>query len=108
MTTCCTRSAIVTARQQIKHLRWAETDHAVLLSQGWLWRRLIIVRFAKMQVMSVHESPFDRRHAMASFHVDTAGASMGSAFHIRYLARPVAEALHARLATAAAGTQFKW
>jgi putative membrane protein len=101
-------SAIVMARQQIKHLRWGETDHAVLLSHGWLWRHLIVVRFAKMQVMSLHESPFDRRHAMASFHIDTAGASMGSAFHIRYLARPVAEALHVRLATAAAGTQFKW
>ena len=61
-----------------------------------------------MQVVTLHESPFDRRLAMAAVHVDTAGASIGSSVHIPYLARADADALHGRLAAAAAGTQFKW
>jgi membrane protein YdbS with pleckstrin-like domain len=69
---------------------------------------LVVVRFAKMQVVTLHESPFDRRFAMAAVHVDTAGASLGSALHIPYLTRADADTLHAQLATAAAGTQFKW
>jgi putative membrane protein len=100
--------AIVAARQQIKHLRWAETDHALLFTHGWVTRRLIVVRFAKMQAVTLYESPFDRRNAMASFRADTAGAARDSVIRIPYLARPVAEALHARLAAAAAGIQFKW
>jgi putative membrane protein len=100
--------AVVAARQTLEHLRWATGEEVVLLRTGWLWRRLIVVRFAKMQVVTLHESPFDRRFTMAAVHVDTAGASLGSAVHIRYLARSDAEALHAQLATAAAGTQFKW
>jgi putative membrane protein len=100
--------AVIGARQTIKYQRWAEVDDALLSMSGWLWRRLVIVRFGKMQVVTLRESPFDRRHRMAALHVDTAGASDGSAVHIRYLARPIAEALHSRLVAAAAGTQFRW
>ena len=100
--------AIVAARQTLKHLGWATGEEVVLFRSGWLWRRLIVVRFAKMQVVTLHESPFDRRLAMAAVHVDTAGASIGSSVHIPYLARDDANALHGQLAAAAAGTQFKW
>ena len=100
--------AVIAARQGVKHLRWGITGDAVLVTSGWLWRRIVVVRFAKMQVVTRRESPLDRRHGMASVHVDTAGAGGRTAMHIPYLARPTAEALHAQLALAAAATTFKW
>jgi putative membrane protein len=100
--------AALCAHQTIKHLGWAITDEAVVFKRGWLWRRVVIVRFAKIQTVSIAESPFDRRTAMAAVHVDTAGASERSVVHIPYLARDTAAALHARLAREAAQRQFKW
>ena len=100
--------AIIGARQTVKHLGWALTDEAVLFKSGWLWRRLIVVRFAKMQAVTRYETPFDRRTGMARIHVDTAGASAGRAVDIPYLAREDADALFARLAREAAQRQFAW
>lgn len=100
--------AIMGARQTIKHLGWAVTDDAVLFKSGWLWRRVIVVRFAKMQAVTRYESPFDRRTAMARVHVDTAGASLGRSVDIPYLAREDADVLFARLSREAAQRQFAW
>jgi putative membrane protein len=100
--------AVVVARQSIKHLRWAETADAILLTTGWISRRTIVVRFGKIQVVTRHESPFDRRAAMASVRVDTAGATSGSIVHIPYLDRAAADALRARLAAVAARTELQW
>lgn len=100
--------AIVGARQTVRHLGWATTDDAVLFKSGWLWRRLVVVRFAKIQTVTRVDSPFDRRLHMARVHVDTAGASAGSAVHIPYLARAEAENLYARLTREAAERQFTW
>lgn len=96
--------AVIAARQTIRHLKWAELDDAVVFTSGWLWRRTMIVRFSKIQVASVRESPFDRRSAMAALHVDSAGSAM----RMPYLGRPVADALRERLAAAAAATEFRW
>jgi putative membrane protein len=100
--------AIVGARQTVKHLGWAVTDEAVLFKSGWLWRRVVVVRLAKIQVVAQHESPFDRRTQMARVYVDTAGASLGSAINIPYLPREQAATLYARLTREAATTQFRW
>jgi putative membrane protein len=100
--------AVVAARRTIGHLRWAATDDAVLFTSGWLWRRIVVARFAKIQVVTRRESPFDRRTAMAAVHVDTAGASDGSAIRIPYLARDTADHLYRRLASVASETQFRW
>ncbi len=100
--------AVIGARQTIAHLRWAVTDEAVLFKTGWLWRRTNIVRFAKIQTVTLATSPFDRRLAMARVRVDTAGASERSRINIPYLPRDVADALHTKLAQEAAERQFKW
>ena len=100
--------AVIAARQTVKHLGWAETSEAILFKRGWLWRRTVVVRFAKIQTVTLHHSPFDRRLAMARVHVDTAGASEGSAINIPYIAREAAETLYARLSAEAAQRQFKW
>ena len=100
--------AVIGARQTVKHLGWAETDEAILFKSGWLWRRMVVVRLAKIQTVTLHDSPFDRRMAMARVHVDTAGASEGSAINIPYVAKEAAATLYARLSFEAAQRQFKW
>jgi uncharacterized membrane protein YdbT with pleckstrin-like domain len=100
--------AIIGARQTVKHLGWAETDEAILFKRGWLWRRTVVVRFAKIQTVTLHHSPFDRRTGMARVHVDTAGASEGSAINIPYVPREAATTLYARLSSEAAQRQFTW
>ena len=55
------------------------------------------------------ESPFDRRHKMASVLIDTANAGAGQdAIAIPYLQRDVAEDIYGRLSAAAAETEFRW
>ena len=101
--------AYVDARLYIKHLGWAIGDRAVLFRSGWLGRQLTIARFSKIQAVALGESPFDRRHRMASVRVDTAGAGdLSHRVAIPYLAYETAATLYARLAGEAARTAFRW
>jgi putative membrane protein len=100
--------AVVGARRTIAHLGWALTGDALLFRRGWLWRRVTVVRLAKIQAVMLVESPFDRRTAMARLRVDTAGASELTRIDVPYLARDTAGRLHVSLARAAGETQFKW
>jgi putative membrane protein len=100
--------AFVSARKYVANLRWGTTDSAVLFRSGWLRRYMTVVRFARVQAVSLTESPFDRRHGMASVQVDTFGAS--GAVHsvdIPYMAREAADGLLRFLAAQAAGTRFR-
>jgi putative membrane protein len=100
---------VVAAILTVKHFAWATIDGAVLMRSGWLWRHMSVARFARIQSVSLYESPFDRRWGMARVHVDTAGAGAAShRVHIPYLTRETAVALHTRLAAAAASTAFSW
>lgn len=101
--------AFVAARFQVAHLGWALNGGAVLFRSGWIWRQTSAARFAKIQAVAIHESPFDRRAAMARVRVDTAGA--GDASHrvdIPYLARETARDLYDFLTAQAARTAFRW
>jgi putative membrane protein len=101
--------AYVTARMHIKHLGWAVAERAVMFRSGWLLRELSVARFTKIQVVTLSESPFDRRHRMASVRVDTAGAADAShRVVIPYLARETADAVYQRLSDEAARTSFRW
>jgi putative membrane protein len=68
----------------VRRTRWALQPDALLYRSGWLTRKLVIVPRNRVQAAQLGESPFDRRHLMASLSVDTAGSSAGS-IHIRYL-----------------------
>ena len=61
----------------------------------------------KIQVVGCLESPFDRRAAMASLQVDTAGGRTHR-ISIPYLARDTARTLYERLAAQTAQTAFRW
>jgi putative membrane protein len=92
------------ARAYARHARWAIDDTIVAFRRGWLWRRTTVARLAKVQVVALGESPFDRRHAMARVGIDTAGETVA----IPYLPRATAIELHAAVASAAARTAFAW
>jgi putative membrane protein len=101
--------AWIGARQTVAHLGWAVTGDAVFFRSGWLWKQVSMARFGKIQAVSIHETPFDRRAAMARVRVDTAGAKdMAHRVDIPYLARETARDLHELLATQAARTAFRW
>jgi putative membrane protein len=101
--------AWMSARLYTAHLGWAIIDGAVLFRTGWIWRSLTIARFSKVQAVAMMQSPFDRRHRMASVRVDTAGAGAAShRVHIPYLGVETATELFGQLGTAAARTAFRW
>lgn len=95
--------------QAVRHIGWAVDGDAVHVKSGWIWRRVSIARFAKIQAVTFAESPFDRRARMASVRVDTAGARGSSSLVlVPYLSRATAESLHVLLSAAAARTAFRW
>lgn len=101
--------ALISARQYVRHLSWAEHDEVVLLRSGWIWRQETLARANKIQSVSLRQSPLDRRALMARVRVDTAGA--GAASHrvdIPYLDPSVASSLSDRLTARAASTDFRW
>jgi len=101
--------AILSARQYVRHLAWAESDEVVVMRSGWIWQEVTIARANKIQAVTLHQSPFDRRAAMARVRVDTAGASpMAHRIDIPYLDGEVARALHHRLSAHAANSAFRW
>jgi putative membrane protein len=100
---------VVAARQYVAHLRWASGNGAVVLRSGWITRQTRVARFAKIQAVVLSETPFDRRHAMASVAVDTAGGSATSGgLSIPYMTRAAAGVLHRQLSAEAQRTAFEW
>ena len=99
--------AALLAWRQVPAMRWAMTDDVVAYRSGWIWRHITIVRFTRAQAVSMHESPFDRRAAMASVRVDTAGAT-DHPIAIPYLSRADADRLHATISSRIAETRFAW
>ena len=101
--------AWVYGRKFVTHLGWSFVGDAVVFRTGWLWRRLTLARFSKVQVVTRVESPFDRRTGMARVKVDTAGAATNEhTIDIPFLASDTATSLAATLAARAAETAFRW
>jgi putative membrane protein len=99
----------IDSRRSVRALQWSVTDSGVFFRSGWLWRRQTMSPFSKIQAVSVHESPFDRRLGMATLAVDTAGSGRnGHHIHVPYLPRHTADVIAAQLAAQAARTAFRW
>ena len=93
----------------VSHTAYALTPEAVFFRSGWWIRRISVARFGKIQSLRRGESPFDRRHGMASVAVDTAGATrIGHAIDIPYLEADVATGLIGRLYDEAGRCAFHW
>ena len=99
----------LSTRKRVQHLGWVAGEEVVLMKSGWIWRQVTVARINKIQAVSMHQSPFDRRAAMARVKVDTARAGQFShRVDIPYLDQHVAQRLADRLSTAAANTAFRW
>jgi putative membrane protein len=96
---------VVLARAETRVAGFAWAGETLLFRSG-AWRRQIsLVRAARMQVVGVTRSPFDRRWGMAAVSVDTAGAAGGGHHvHIPWLPESVATELYARLRHASASS----
>lgn len=90
------------ARRMAAFAAVALTDSVVAVRGGWpghCWR---LAEIGKLQALWLSQTPFDRRHGMASVWLDTAGAgSMQPPLRVRYLplaqARELLEVLYARI-----------
>ena len=102
-------AAFLHARRWVAHAAYAVTAWGVLFRSGWWTRRLAIVPLARIQTVGLGESPFDRRHRMASVRIDTAGAAAGGyTIAIPYLERTVAAEIVRRLHAEAGERAFRW
>lgn len=97
------------AHKQAAACGYAVNDDFVVWRSGWLDRRISFARIEKLQGLRLVQSPFDRRHGMASLHVDTAGAHpLGHRLHLRHLPEARARALYRRVSTRLAKTPWQW
>ena len=102
-------AALVHAHRWTARAAYALTAWGVLFRSGWWTRRLAIVPLARIQTVGLGESPFDRRHRMASVRIDTAGgAASGYTIAIPYLERAVAADVVRRLYAEAGERAFRW
>jgi putative membrane protein len=81
-----------------RYSAWTLAGGVIAFRQGCFDRHWRFAEVRKLQALRISQSPFDRRHGMATLHLDTAGASPSEpALRIPYLAVADAEALAARL-----------
>lgn len=93
----------------VRRTNFTLTGGAVLYRSGAWVRRVSIVPFAKIQVVALRQTPFDRRRRMATVSVDTAGANLGGhRVAVSYLDLDVARELVAELDRRTGRTDFRW
>jgi len=86
------------ARLDVRRTGFAVCGWGIAFRSGVLTRRVTATFFDRVQVVSLDESPFDRRAEMATVDVDTAGAgATGHRVRVPYLDRQIARALYERL-----------
>lgn len=81
-----------------RHSAYSIDDGLVAFRSGWLDRKWRFAEPRKLQVVEWLQSPFDRRHGMATLRFDTAGANaMEGGLAIPYLPEADARRLYLRL-----------
>lgn len=82
-----------------RHSAYSVAQDLIAFRSGWLDRQWRFAECQKLQAVEWVQSPFDRRHGMATLRFDTAGASpMASALAIPYLPEADARAIYEQLA----------
>ena len=66
------------ASASYRYIAWDQAPFGMTYRSGVLTRCVSATFPDKVQVVSVHQTPFDRRHHMARLHVDTAGAGLAN------------------------------
>lgn len=100
---------ILIARRQAAACGYALSGSFLFWRSGWLNRRISFAPLAKLQGLTLRQSPFDRRHRMARLHADTAGAHLfGHRLHLIHLPEAEARALYRRLSIHLAQSPWQW
>lgn len=92
-----------------RHLGFALGQNFFRMRRGWLSRVASVVPIRNAQTIVVRQTPFDRRHRVATLMVDTAGqAYTGGSARIRNVPEAEALAVARTLAHRAARTRYRW
>ena len=90
-----------------RHLGYAKDGGFFRTRRGWLGRSTQIVPTRNVQTIRITQTPFDRRHGVATVQVDTAGAGGGPP-EVDNLPWDEATALALELAHQAAAQRYRW
>jgi putative membrane protein len=92
-----------------RHLGYLLGERYFRTRRGWLTRATHIVPIRKAQAIVLRQTPFDRRHGVATLAVDTAGqTNTGGGPRINNLPWKEAVVLARTLAQRAAATKYRW
>jgi putative membrane protein len=95
--------------RSFRHLGFAVGEDFFHMRRGWLSRVIWIVPVRNAQTVVVRQTPFDRRHRVATLMVDTAGQSYtGGGPSIRNVPESEALTVARTLAHRAAQTRYRW
>ena len=95
---------VVAARGWARFTRYAMDERFLVYREGWLSRRYAMIELDKLQAVTLHQSPFDRRRDMASVRIDSMAADpLQGGIDIPYLPIAQARALFAVLSRRCAG-----
>ena len=84
------------ARWWARNSAYSVSHGLIAFRHGWLSRHWRFAESRKLQALELQQSPFDRRHGMATLRFDTAGATE-SGLYIPYLPEAEARRLYASL-----------
>ncbi len=48
---------VISTRQYVAHLGWAEDDEVVMMRSGWIWQQITLARVNKIQAVAMHQTP---------------------------------------------------
>jgi putative membrane protein len=100
---------ILRARTLARAARYAVTSTTVAVREGWLDRHWRFAEIRKLQAIELRQSPFDRRHGMATLWFDTAGATAREPpLRFRYLPEEDARALARSIGARIAEHRLRW
>ncbi len=97
------------SRSAIRNMGYHLGNDVIGYRRGVWFKSEVFVRLSKIQSVVITETPFDRRHNMASLAVDTAGAKFGSRhLKIPYLGNATALQIEASVIREVAHREFVW
>jgi putative membrane protein len=101
--------AVLRARTLARRCGWVLTDRVLAWRSGWLDRHVSFAEVHRLQGLRLSQSPFDRRHRMASLFADTAGSGpFTHQLELRHLPEAEARALFAEISRRIARRKLEW
>lgn len=97
------------AHQLAASCGYAFNERVLAWRSGWLDRHVSFAEISKLQALALVQSPFDRRHGMATLVADTAGANArGHRLKLRYLPVEIAASLFEELGGRIENSSLRW